>query len=159
MLTNLKKSCLFFLLSTLLLQGCSPNEGELWGLGAFVFSIFVCIVALNALVPTLQEYEVIKKWLAHIENIIQKGFKLLVLLSLLLIALGIFNIISNPKPSSKDLIIFIGALLLYLSINMNKWAVEKDKHKKRNYVRVMGLCVTFMFSLIWLMSGAPGLNL
>ena len=143
----------------LFLQGCAPSEGQLWGLGAFVFLIFVIIILLNTLVPIVQEYEIVRNWLIYVENIILKVFKYLVAISLILIALGFFIIVSNPKRSSNDLIIFIGALLLYFSINVKKWAVETDKQKKRNYVRTIGLCITFMLAMVWVMSGAPGLSL
>ena len=159
MLINLKKSRLLYLLSALFLQGCSPDEEELWGLGSFVFSVFIIIVVLNTVVPTIQEYETIKRWLEYFQKVIQKGFIYLIVISLILIVLGLYSILSSSERSSENLIFYIGVLFLYLSINMRNWSVEMDKHKKRNYVRVMGLSISFMFLMVYLMIGAPNLSL
>lgn len=156
---NRNKHQLFFLFFTALLQGCAPSEEELWGLGSVVFLVFLFMVILNFVVPAIQEFKIIRQWLPYIERMIDKGFIFLVIISFILIFWGVFSILTNSERSSSDLIFFIGILFFYLTINIKKWAIEKDPTKKKNYMRLVGLALSFISLIIYLMIGAPNLKL
>jgi hypothetical protein len=159
MLSNARAAKLTFAVFVISLQACSPNEEELWGLGSLVFSVFVIIVLLQTFIPIFQEYEIVQGWVDFFQVLVLKGYLYLFFLSLVLASLGLFNLVNNSEHSSKNLLFFIGVILFYLSINLKKWAVEKDKYRKRNYVRTVGLSLTFIFFMVYLMMGAPNLSL
>ena len=159
-INKINKTNIFIILSAFsLLQGCSLNEGELWGLGSFVFLVFLVVLVLNKTVPLIQEQKQIKILIEKSKPIIIWLFYIFMLISIVLIAFGINSIFSNEDRSREDLILFIGIMFLYFSINMMHWVKEKNDQKKRNYVKYMGLSISFIFIMFYVLTGASGLSL
>ena len=63
----------------------------------------------------------------------------------------VFSIVSNEERSSDDLIFFIGIIFLYFSINMKHWINEENVLKKRNHIKLMGLSVSFIFIMVYIL--------
>lgn len=141
-----------------ILQSCTPSEEELWGLGSFVFLVFIIIVLLNTFIPKLQERLWMKNIISKLEFIGIKIFFILIVLSISLFIVGLISIINNENRTSFDLLLFIGVISLYVSINFRKWALEKNKYQKRNYVRFIGIGVSFILILLYIMQGAENLT-
>lgn len=156
---NNDKNYFLLVFLALTLQSCSLNEGELWGLGSYVFLIFLAILALNKVIPVIQEQQKIKTLIEYSKPILLKLFFLLTFLSIVLIGIGAFLIVTNEERSSVDLIFFIGIILLYFSINMRDWIKENSALKKRNYIKLMGLSVSFIFIMVYILTGASGFSL
>lgn len=143
----------------LILQGCSASEEDLWGLGAFVFLIFVGAITLSSIIPRIQEISKIQRLIKILEVIANRAFPFLACSSIALISVGAYTVINSADRSRLNLLIFIGTVCLYLSVNIRKWANETDTHKKRNYVRMIGLSGSFLLIFIYLMLGAPNVKL
>lgn len=141
------------------LQGCSPNESELYGLGSFVFLVFVCTIILNRFIPRFQEVASIQSVIVKLEIIVKKAFPVFMLLSISTIIFGVYSLINEQNESRLSLLFFIGIVFLYFSINLKKWANENDKLQKRNYVRRMGISISFLTIFVYLMMGAPNLKI
>ena len=69
----------------LLLQGCSPNEKELWGLGSFVFLVFVAILVLNSIVPRIQEVPKFQVFVAKLEAFSEKVLPFILLVAIVVV--------------------------------------------------------------------------
>lgn len=145
--------------SCLLLQGCSPNEEELWGLGSFVFLAFVGILILNGIVPRIQEVQKFKAFVAKAEAISDKVLPVVLLIAVASIGYGAYSIASNEDRTRQDLFIFIGAVVLYMAVNLKGWSRAKEILEKRNHVRAIGLSASFLIIFVYLLLGAPNLRL
>ena len=126
------------------------SQKELWGLGSFVFVVFLAISLISKFAPRIQELESTKAVIRFLEMVIVRWILVLVAIAVVTIASGTFFIVFEPERTSKDLLLFVGTIFLYLTHNLRKWAVEKDSVKKRNLVRAMGLCMAFIFIYIYL---------
>jgi hypothetical protein len=139
-----KYTAYLFLGSSLLLQGCSPNEEELWGLGSFVFVFFVAILFLNSIVPRIQEFPRLQELVTKLEFLSEKIWPLILLIAIISILTGAYSIATNGPSSIKSLFIFTGVIILYLAVNVRAWGRSKDTLKKRNHLRKIGLSVSFL---------------
>lgn len=140
------------------LQGCTPNDEEIWGLGSLVFSIFIILVALNALIPLAQEHKSVKVWVDKFQLLTHKVFPYLAGLALLLTIFGAGHILYNDDRTPTDLTFFLGVLTLYGIVNLKKWASEANIDKKREYIKLAGLTISFILTMLYLISGAEGLS-
>ena len=144
---------------SLFLQGCSLNEKELWGFGSVVFFVFIVTTILSKIVPQIQEISKVQKLIERLKIGANKSFVIFMFISIAMIIIGLYNIITNDDRVGFDVIFFIGAVFMYFSINMKKWANETNKLKSRNSVRLMGLSLGFIVIFIYIMFGAPNLNI
>jgi hypothetical protein len=135
------------------------SQEELWGLGSFVFVVFLVISLISKFTPRIQELESAKSVVQFLELVVVRWNLVLVGVAMLVIASGTFYIVFEPERSSKDLLLFVGTIFLYLTHILRKWAVENNLVKKRNLVRAMGLCMSFLLIYIYLLIGAPNLTL
>jgi hypothetical protein len=135
------------------------SQKELWGLGSFVFVVFLAINLVSKFAPRMQELESAKKVIRFLEIVVVKWNLILVGIALIIISSGTFFIVFEPERSSRDLLLFVGTIFLYLAHNLRIWAVEKNSIKKRNLVRTMGVCMAFILIYIYLLIGAPNLTL
>lgn len=156
-----KRNCVIGALasSCILLQGCSPNDKELWGLGSFVFLVFVAILILNGIVPRVQEVPMFQTFVAKIEIFSKNVFPAVLLVAIASIGYGAYSIAINDDRTKQDLFVFVGAVILYLAVNMNNWSKAKEILEKRNYLRAIGLSVSFIIIFVYLLLGAPNLRL
>ena len=147
------------LIPSCILTGCVPNEEEIWGLGSLVFIVFVMIIVLTTIAPRIQDIPAFRKFIERLQGLAKLTFPFVLLLSLGMIFWGVFRIAIHEDRSSLDLVIFVGATLLYLAISQKKWATTNDKYRKRNYARAIGLSASFILVFVYLIFGAPNLNL
>lgn len=154
-----KNAASLFLGTSLLLQGCSPSEEELWGLGSFVFVVFVAILLLNSIVPRIQEFPRLQKLVTKLEFLSEKTWPLILLIAIASILIGAYSIATNGPGSIRSLFIFTGVIILYLAVNVRAWARSKEALKKRNHLRKIGLSVSFLVIFGYLLLGAPNLTL
>jgi hypothetical protein len=143
----------------LLLQGCSPNEEELWGLGSFVFLAFVAILILNGIVPRIQEVPKFKAFVAKVEAFSEKSLPVVLLIAIASIGYGAYSITANEARTRQDLFVFVGAVILYMAVNLKGWSRTKEILEKRNHVRAIGLSLSFLIIFAYLLLGAPNLRL
>lgn len=149
----------FLIGSCSLLQGCSPNEEELWGLGAFVFLVFVVILFLNSIVPRIQDVPKLQIFVAKLELFSEKIWPFILLMAIASILYGAYSIASNGAGSIQSLFIFVGVIILYMAANLRGWARAKEVLKKRNHLRKIGLSASFLIIFGYLLLGAPNLSL
>lgn len=147
------------LITCLLLQGCSPSEEELWGLGSFVFLMFVCLLVLNGLVPRIQEIPNIQMLVIKLERLAEKVLPTLLIMAVVLIAYGTYSIAINEDRSRQDLLVFVGAVILFMAVNVRSWARTHETLRKRNHLRMIGLSVSFLVVFGYLLIGAPNISL
>ncbi len=147
------------LFTCLLFQGCSPREEDLWGLGSFVFLVFVIILILSNIAPRIQEIPSFQTFVAVLERFSVKAVPVLLLMAIGSIIYGAYSIASNEDRSRQDLFAFVGAVILYLAVNIRSWATAKDGLQKRNHVRLIGLSLSFLTIYCYLILGAPNLSL
>lgn len=159
MTQNLELKALTVGFFSLFLQGCSLNEKELWGFGSFVFFVFIVTTILSKIVPQIQEISKVQKLIERLKIGANKSFVIFMFISIAMIIIGLYSIITNDDRVGFDVIFFIGAVFMYFSINMKKWANETNKLKSRNSVRLMGLSLGFIVMFIYIMFGAPNLNI
>ena len=159
MTQNLELKALTVGFFSLFLQGCSLNEKELWGFGSVVFFVFIVTTILSKIVPQIQEISKVQKLIERLKIGANKSFVIFMFISIAMIIIGLYNIITNDDRVGFDAIFFIGAVFMYFSINMKKWANETNKLKSRNSVRLMGLSLGFIVMFIYIMFGAPNLNI
>ncbi len=160
MTKNKSKYTVTFLLATcLLLQGCSPNEEQLWGLGSFVFLAFAIILILNGVAPRIQEIPNIQTLIAKLEHFSEKVLPIILIMATASLVYGAYSIVSNDDRSRQDLFVFVGAVILFLAANLRGWARTKEIMKKRNHLRMIGLSLSFLAIFCYLLLGAPNLNL
>ena len=159
MTQNLELKALTVGFFSLFLQGCSLNEKELWGFGSVVFFVFIVTTILSKIVPQIQEISKVQKLIERLKIGANKSFVIFMFISIAMIIIGLYNIITNDDRVGFDDIFFIGAVFMYFSINMKKWANETNKLKSRNSVRLMGLSLGFIVMFIYIMFGAPNLNI
>jgi uncharacterized membrane protein YiaA len=159
MTQNLELKALTVGFFSLFLQGCSLNEKELWGFGSVVFFVFIVTTILSKIVPQIQEISKVQKLIERLKIGANKSFVIFMFISIAMIIIGLYNIITNDDRVGFDVIFFIGAVFMYFSINMKKWANETNKLKSRNSVRLMGLSLGFIVMFIYIMFGAPNLNI
>ena len=159
MTQNLELKALTVGFFSLFLQGCSLNEKELWGFGSVVFFVFIVTTILSKIVPQIQEISKVQKLIERLKIGANKSFVIFMFISIAMIIIGLYNIITNDDRVGFDVIFFIGAVFMYFSINMKKWANETNKLKSRNSVRLMGLSLGFIVIFIYIMFGAPNLNI
>ena len=159
MTQNLELKALTVGFFSLFLQGCSLNERELWGFGSVVFFVFIVTTILSKIVPQIQEISKVQKLIERLKIGANKSFVIFMFISIAMIIIGLYNIITNDDRVGFDVIFFIGAVFMYFSINMKKWANETNKLKSRNSVRLMGLSLGFIVMFIYIMFGAPNLNI
>ena len=159
MTQNLELKALTVGFFSLFLQGCSLNEKELWGFGSVVFFVFIVTTILSKIVPQIQEISKVQKLIERLKIGANKSFVIFMSISIAMIIIGLYNIITNDDRVGFDVIFFIGAVFMYFSINMKKWANETNKLKSRNSVRLMGLSLGFIVMFIYIMFGAPNLNI
>lgn len=157
---NRKKYALIFLVdSCLLLQGCSASEEQLWGLGSFVFLVFVAILLLNSVVPRIQELPKFQSVVTKVEFLSERIWPIILVIAIASILYGAYSIASNGVGSIQSLFIFTGVIILYMAANIRAWARAKEILKKRNHLRKIGLSITFLVIYIYLFLGAPNLSL
>ena len=132
----------------------------IWKHKVFI-AIFVFIVTtiLSKIVPQIQEISKVQKLIERLKIGANKSFVIFMFISIAMIIIGLYNIITNDDRVGFDVIFFIGAVFMYFSINMKKWANETNKLKSRNSVRLMGLSLGFIVMFIYIMFGAPYLNI
>ena len=145
--------------SCMLLQGCSPNEEELWGLGSFVFLVFVAILILNGIVPRIQEVPKFQAFVVKIEVISKNTLPVILLVAIASIGYGAYSIAINDDRTRQDLFVFIGAVILYMAVSTKNWSKAKGKLEKRNHLRAIGLSASFITIFVYLLLGAPNLRL
>ena len=159
MTQNLELKALTVGFFSLFLQGCSLNEKELWGFGSVVFFVFIVTTILSKIVPQIQEISKVQKLIERLKIGANKSFVIFMFITIAMIIIGLYNIITNDDRVGFDVIFFIGAVFMYFSISMKKWANETNKLKSRNSVRLMGLSLGFIVMFIYIMFGAPNLNI
>ncbi len=142
-----------------LLQGCSPSEEELWGLGSFVFLVFVALLLLNNVVPRIQELPRLQEFITKLEFVSEKIWPVILLLAMASILFGAYSIVNNGPGAIKSLFLFSGVIILYLAANVRSWARSKDVLKKRNHLRKIGISISFLVIYIYLFLGAPNISL
>jgi len=145
--------------SFLLLQGCSLSEGELWGLGSFVFFVFVCIIIINGVVPRIQEVRKFQAFVTKMEIILAKFLPVFLILAIASIIYGAYSIVSNDDSTRQDLFVFVGAVILYMAVNLKALSRTENVIAKRNYLRAITLSVSFLVIFVYLLLGAPNIRL
>ena len=157
---NNSKSQIFPLAVTMIfLQGCSNNEEKFWGFGSFVFVVFLFVLFLKSAIPRLQEIPRLEQITEKLKELTKRLLPLFFSSAFALIGYGMYSILSSGTRSRQDLIIFIGAIVLYIVINIKGWTQAEEVLAQRNYLRMAGLGISFLLVFIYLISGAPNLDL
>ncbi|TPE51939.1 hypothetical protein FJM67_08135 [Maribrevibacterium harenarium] len=142
---------------SLLLTGCSLNDEQILAFGNAILLIFFLIVFLGRFAPRVQEIEVIKDFVKKLSSFLRKFSYLLIVLALFLFLFGGYQYFFEEN---KKLSVFfhVGLVLAYAAINIKKWCVESDVLVRRDLFRKIGLSLSFIVALIFLLMGAPGLS-
>ena len=114
MTQNLELKALTVGFFSLFLQGCSLNEKELWGFGSVVFFVFIVTTILSKIVPQIQEISKVQKLIERLKIGANKSFVIFMFISIAMIIIGLYNIITNDDRVGFDVIFLLERYLCTL---------------------------------------------